>query len=139
MRTATRPTAGKPRAKKRAGTSAPAVPETSTIGHNPLDAIVPAGAVAQLASSRRRLRLVEPPQVVASSGPGPAVKLTITVPQALADQVQGVLALRTDLSFDQLMSTALAEVLQSLRSGGHRGRARVVSTVKDLSRDLSRR
>jgi hypothetical protein len=90
--------------------------EPSTIGRNPLDALVPSGAVQQVARKRRKaVKLVTPPVLVAPHGAGPGVRLTITVPQSLADQVQSILALRTELSFDQLMSTALAEVLLELK------------------------
>jgi hypothetical protein len=105
---------------------------------NPLDQLVSGAAVRQI-SGRRALALVAAPAVVPPPGPGPAVKLAITVPQALSDQVQSLLAVRTDLSFDQLMSTALAEVVQSLRGGAYRGRGPIVSSVKDLAKDVAPR
>jgi hypothetical protein len=110
--------APKPKPKPTADAS-----ENSTIGRNPLDALVPAGAVTQVARKRRRpVALVNAPVLVAPHGAGPGVKLTITVPQSLADQVQSILAVRTELSFDQLMSTALNEVLHGLHQArGHHG------------------
>jgi hypothetical protein len=113
--------------------------EASTIGRNPLDQLVPVGAVRQLTRRRRKPPIVDAPTLVASPGPGPAAKLAITVPQGLADQVQAILAVRTDLSFDQLMSSALAEVLRSLRQGSPPGGGRAGAEVKELSRELARR
>ncbi len=134
--------------QKRAGTTSSRKPgrngssaagEPSTIGRNPLDQVVAVGAVRQLTSGRRPARLVDAPTLVPGPAPGPASKLAITVPQALADQVQAVLALRTDLSFDQLMSSALAEVLRALRQGGPRPGGREGGEIKHLARELARR
>ncbi len=122
-------------ARARAGAKA-ANAEPSTIGVNPLDQLVSGAAVRQI-SGRRALELVAAPAVVPPPGPGPAVKLAITVPQALSDQVQALLSLRSDLSFDQLMSTALAEVVQSLRGGAYRGRGAIVSSIKDLAKGVA--
>ena len=102
----------------------------STIGDNPLDLLVPAAAVKHVATSKR-------PRAVERDA-GATTVLTITVPHALASQVEQILAVSPELSFDQLMSTALAEVLQSIK-GRHRGRKVVSSSVKELATTLHRR
>jgi len=108
---------------KKAREAAPAQP--STIGRNPLDALVSESAILHVARRRRaKPALIPAPELVPTHRTGPGVKLAITVPKALADQVQAVLSVRTDLSFDQLMSTALGEVLAEVRRGRVNGRAR---------------
>jgi len=105
--------------KKPASSRAAAPVPPSTIGRNPLDALISESAVLHVARHRRvKPALVAGPELVAPHGAGPGVKLAITVPKALAEQVQSILAVRTDLSFDQLMSTALGEVLIDMRRRG---------------------
>ena len=110
---------GSPARKKKPSARAAAPPPPSTIGRNPLDALISESAVLHVARRRRvKPALVAAPELVAPHGAGAGVKLAITVPKALAEQVQSILAVRTDLSFDQLMSTALGEVLIDMRRRG---------------------
>jgi hypothetical protein len=101
----------------------------STIGDNPLDLLVPAAPVKQVTASR--------PRAAVAPGTEPTTVLTITVPHSLASQVEHILAVSPELSFDQLMSTALAEVLQSIK-GRHRGK-KMASSVKELATSIIRR
>lgn len=119
----------KPSAAVKAKAPAKGDAEESTIAHNPLDMLVSAGAVRQLQAAKKR-------PAAHHAQPGPTTDLTIRVPQSLADQVAAILEVAPDLSFDQLMSTALAEVLQSIK-GRHRGKA--ASSVKELATTVLRR
>jgi len=112
------------RKKKPASTRAAASSPPSTIGRNPLDALISESAVLHVARRRAKPALVPAPEMVPTHGAGPGVKLAITVPKALAEQVQAILAVRTDLSFDQLMSTALSTVLAEVRPGHGPARSR---------------
>jgi hypothetical protein len=119
----------KPASAKKAAKKPKSEKLPSTIGANPLDLLVSAAAVKQVAASR--------PRAASTAGGQPTTVLTITVPQSLASQVEHILAVSPELSFDQLMSTALAEVLQSIK-GRHRGR-KMASSVKELATSIIRR
>ncbi|MBA2482014.1 MAG: hypothetical protein H0V44_15215 [Planctomycetes bacterium] len=110
---------------------APPAKLPSTIGENPLDQLIPAAPVKLVARTKR-------------SAPAAPVfdkrttVLTITVPQALADQVQHMLTMSRELSFDELMTTSLADVLRALK-----GRARSTKdangSIKKIAASVFRR
>jgi hypothetical protein len=115
-------------AKKARAAKADKLP--STIGDNPLDVLIPAGPVKQVAITRHA-------KPVAASAQSTTV-LTITVPQSLASQVEHILAVSPELSFDQLMTSALSDVLQAIK-GKQRAKKPSGSSVKDLATTLYRR
>jgi hypothetical protein len=102
----------------------------STIGDNPLDDLVPAGPVKQVALTRHAKQVAHGAQAT--------TVLTITVPQSLASQVEHILAVSPELSFDQLMTSALSDVLQAIK-GRQRAKKPAASSVKDLATTLYRR
>ncbi len=106
----------------------------TTIGDNPLDLLLPAAPVKNVAMTRKQ----RPAATEVGTGNEPTTVLTITVPRSLARQVESVLAVSPELSFDQIMSTSLAEVLASIK-GRNRGRVRSATSVKDLASSVKRK
>jgi hypothetical protein len=64
--------------------------------------------------------------------------LTITVPQALADQVQHMLTMSRELSFDELMTTSLSDVLRALKGRARRGKD-IGGSIKKIAPSVFRR
>ena len=118
-----------PPAKKPAARKLP-----TTIGDNPLDLLLPAAPVKNVAMTRKQ----RPAAAAGGTGDEPTTVLSITVPRSLARQVESVLAVSPELSFDQIMSTSLAEVLAAIK-GRNRGRVRSGTSVKDLASSVKRR
>ncbi|MBA3709518.1 MAG: hypothetical protein H0W83_11950 [Planctomycetes bacterium] len=122
-------TRAKPRSKPKPKKAVEKLP--STIGTNPLDQLVPAAPVKNVAKNRRRA-----PRIPIFDQR--TTVLSVTVPQSLADQVQHMLTISHELSFDELMTTSLAEVLRALKSSVGRDR-NTKGSIKKIHASVYRR